>query len=134
MAEAGLRVNGKFYPPPTSFTLGEARTVKRMTGLDLSEFTKALGSLDKHPDPDVFAAFVWVSMHREDPTVTPEDVDDLDYAAIEGEGGDAAVPPLLGNASGSNGVSQVSASLSSEGPGFPSDLTPVSSGMSGSAS
>lgn len=110
MTEPGIRVNGRFYPTPSAFTLGEARTIKRMTGLSLPEFAVALGELDRKQDPDVYAAFVWVAIHRVDPTITPELVDTLEFDAITGEGEvEEARPPASPMTSGSSNSPDVAA-------------------------
>lgn len=132
MTEPGLRVNGRFYPIPSSFTFGEARTVKRMTGLALADFAAALQTLAAKQDPDVFAAFVWLSMHREDPTVKPEDVDELELEAVGFEGeADDAVPPHVAPAA-RNGSSHSSAETLNAPPAPNSETTPVASGLPGS--
>jgi hypothetical protein len=80
--EAGLEIDGRLYPIPTSFTIGEARGIKQITGMAPPEFSDALGDLSETMDPDVFAAFVWIAMHREDPSVTIEAVDNIDFENV----------------------------------------------------
>jgi hypothetical protein len=65
--EAGLRINDVFYPLPESFKIGEARVIRQMTGMNLQAFAESLSRLDKELNPDVYAAWVWVAMHRQNP-------------------------------------------------------------------
>lgn len=129
--EAGLRVNGRLYPIPSSFTLGEARTIKGLTGMGMADFATALNEIGKTQDPDVFAAFVWVSMHREDPTVTTDIVELLEFDAIEAEGGEEEVPPIATPASSASGSSEGSVVALREPPESVSAQTPASSGNPG---
>lgn len=92
MPEAGVKINGKHYAFPSSFRLGELREIKRITGLNPPEFTKALNSLDKTSDPDVLAGMVWWIMHRDDPSFTVADLDEIELSEIEGEASDEATP------------------------------------------
>lgn len=79
--EAGVEINGRFYPVPTGFTLGEARTIKRLTGLGLVEYAEALSRIDE--DPDVMTAFIWLAMHRDDPKVTVEQVEQIESVSLK---------------------------------------------------
>lgn len=81
MAEPKLVIDGREYQMPTSFTLGEARVVKRLTGRVLDELGGLSGS-----DPDWIVALVWIAMHREDATVTVEQVEALDFGDLQMEG------------------------------------------------
>lgn len=92
MAEAGIRVRGKNYAIPASLRLGETRTIKRITGLNPNEFMEAVNRIDKTNDPDVFMAMVWWIMHREDPTITVDQLDDLEWSEIEGDADEQAAP------------------------------------------
>ena len=76
-AEVGFEIRGTFYPLPSSYTLGEARLIKRVTGLDLEDFARQSAS-----NPDVFAAVLLIAMQRVDPAVTIEDVESLDLEEI----------------------------------------------------
>lgn len=70
---AKLVINGKEYEFPSSYDLGEARMLKRLTGLYLVEVDQL-----RIDDPDWITFTVWVMLHREDPRVTVEDVERLD--------------------------------------------------------
>ena len=78
--EAQFYIDGKPYPIPSSFTFGECRQIQRITGGTVGEFGRAItvGS----EDADVLVALLWVVMHREDKTVTVEQVEELDITAI----------------------------------------------------
>jgi hypothetical protein len=98
VAEPGLRVNGKFYPLPSSYTLGEAEVVERVTGMNVQQFTEALPkqAQKEHQDVRVLIAFVWHAMHRENPDLTVDEVRALEFDDLNWEGldeGDAADPP-----------------------------------------
>lgn len=88
-----IRIDGREYEIPSSYTLGEARTIKKITGLTLRGFAQQLET--DATDPDVITSLVWVVMHREDSTVTIEHVESLDLGQLnedapEGE----ASPPV----------------------------------------
>lgn len=122
MAEAGIKVRGKEYPIPASLRLGETRTIKRITGLNPDEFMKAVNTIDKTKDPDVFMAMVWWIMHREDPTITVEQLDELEWADIEGDSDEpaVAVDPKAGGELSASSPSSAEASRSSlDVPGDP---------------
>jgi hypothetical protein len=85
---AKLRIGAKEYELPSSFTLGEARVIKRYTGLNLKQFAEA----DNASDPDAIAALVYIVLKRENPRVTEEDVDELGLEDV-GDVEDDARPP-----------------------------------------
>lgn len=93
-AESWLEINGVRYDFPDSITLGEARTIKRMTGMSLGEFSELFGEgKPRTSDPDVMAAIIYLVMHRKDPRVTEADIDTLDLDMIT-DGGTAGVAEL----------------------------------------
>ena len=111
--ETGLRVDGKRYEIPSSLRIGETRMIKKITGLNPPEFMQAVAELETTQDPDVGIALVWWVVHRENPAVTLDDLDDLDWSQIEGEPGDqpaAAADPKAGGAQSAS--SPISASES----------------------
>jgi len=131
MAGAAIRIYGKTYPIPTTPPrMGELRTIKRLSGLNPPEFMAALGEITKTQDPDVFAALIWWIVYREDPTFTPEMVDDIEIGAIEGEDDTAEAPvvidPLPGAAT--SGSSPISASASSPTPAEGGERIPANGG------
>ena len=85
--EAKLLINGREYPMPTSFTLGEARMVKRLTGKSMDELGDLSGA-----DPDWMVALVWIAMHRDDPTLTVEQVEALMFEDLEFTEADEGAP------------------------------------------
>lgn len=78
MAAAKLIVDGREYEVPEMFTLGEARVLKRFTGLTLT----GLAQIDPS-DPDMLAALVLIAMRRHDPAVTEAAVDGLSLDGFE---------------------------------------------------
>lgn len=72
-------VGGRRYEMPASLTLGEARAIKRMTGLRPLEIEGALAV----GDPDVLVALLLVVMRRVDASVTEESLDRLTAEEIE---------------------------------------------------
>lgn len=128
MAEAGISVQGKHYAIPASLRLGETRTIKRITGLNPNEFMEAVNNIDKTNDPDVFTAMVWWIMHREDPSVTVDQLDELEWSDIEGDGDEqaAVVDPKGDGASSASSPSSADASSSS--PDAPGETIPASGG------
>jgi hypothetical protein len=128
MAESGIRINGKIYAIPQSLRVGETRMIKRITGLNPPEFMQALNELDETQDPDVGAAMVWWVVHREDPAFTIEQIDDLEWGAIESESGDE-VEPVDPKGNGVRSASSPSsADVSSSSPDAPGETTPANGG------
>jgi hypothetical protein len=116
VADAGLRVNGTFYPLPKSYTLGEAEVVERVTGMNVQEFVAALPEQGKKPDVRVLIAFVWHAMHRENPALTVDDVRALEFEDLNWEGleeGDVADPPP--ETSAESNVSSITSAESANG-------------------
>lgn len=104
-----VRINGKEYDFPSSFTLGESRVIQRESGIGLGGLEQALAI----GNADVAACLIYIILRRENPAVTMEDVEALDMVTIElikdepavGEGGQsppagAAPPPPAGGPSG----------------------------------
>jgi len=73
-------VNGERYEEPDNVTLGEARDVKRISGMAIPEWGDKL----KDGDPDAVAALLYVVMRRKNPAITEDDINALDAAAIGG--------------------------------------------------
>lgn len=91
---AKIVIDGVQHEFDTGFDLGEARTIKRYTGLNLQE-------LEGHEpsDPDLIAAIVHIVFHRAEPGLSfaelEEKVDAVKIASIdmiEDEGGDLSPP------------------------------------------
>lgn len=72
-------VEGRRYHVPTSFTLGEARDMKQISGLDVLEVEPAL----RRGNPEATAAFIYICMRRVDPDVKLDDVWKFDLSRIE---------------------------------------------------
>lgn len=83
---AGLKVNGRVYEVPPSLRIGETRMIKKITGLNPPEFMEALQTLPQTQDPDVGLAMLWWIMHRENPSITVADLDELEWTDVEGDG------------------------------------------------
>lgn len=69
-------VNGTEVEFAESLTLGEARTLKRVSGFRLDEIDNVMG------DPDVLVAFVLISAQRVFPDITEADVEAFDLSTI----------------------------------------------------
>lgn len=69
---ATLTIDGREYPMPDlgELTMGQARTLKRYTGMTLEEVSKASAV-----DPDIIAAYCHLAIAEAEP--------DLSFAAIE---------------------------------------------------
>lgn len=78
---ATIIIGGQRYVIPHDLTVGEGREVKRITGMTLSEFGRAVRRT--RGDQDVTAAVVWIVLHRADPDVTIKDVDAMRYEDLE---------------------------------------------------
>lgn len=77
-------VNGTEVEFAESLTLGEARTLKRVSGFRLDEIDNVMG------DPDVLVAFVLISAQRVFPDITAADVEAIDMSSlVVGEDADA---------------------------------------------
>lgn len=126
--ESGIKIDGKHYEIPSSLRVGETRTIKKLTGLNPPEFMRALNTLNKTQDPDVGAAMVWWIVHREDPSFTIEQVDELEWGAIEGEDGVPAEVVDPKAEPGTSGTLPTSAEGSSPTPEAPGETTPASGG------
>lgn len=128
--DAGIKIDGKRYEIPTSLRVGETRTIKRMTGMDPPKFMAELANLSETQDPDVGAAMVWWIMHREDPSITPEQIDELEWGAIEGEGGGDPKETSATSVSASEitSSSSISAERSSDTSGDSGETIPTNGG------
>jgi hypothetical protein len=86
--EAKIIVNGKEYPLPTSYTLGEEADMEKITGqgYDLSK-GGALGLL----------AIMYVAIHRADPSVTVDDIRGLSADELDIQTSGEVVPPPIGD-------------------------------------
>jgi hypothetical protein len=96
---AKLVIDGKEYDLPTSFTLGEARTIKKVSGFVPVDMGAAL----KSGDPDAMAAIVWVILHRENPEVSWDEIDAIDITAFDVVGGEELGPPEVSPPAERNG-------------------------------
>ena len=102
MAEdkAGFEIDGRFYPFPQSFRLGDPVLVKELTGMEFNDFVEAFDSLDPEDgvDPVVMVGLVGVAVWQEHPRWSRDKVvrfvqavDMEKFDAIGGEG--EASPP-----------------------------------------
>jgi hypothetical protein len=126
----GLRINGRHYGIPQSMRIGETRMIKRISGLNPPEFMKALGELNVTQDPDVGAALVWWVVHREDPSFGVDQLDALEWAALEGEDDDEPAPPAIDplGGGGTSVSSPTSADASPSSRDAPGEMIPVNGG------
>jgi hypothetical protein len=104
-----FRVNGKDYEIPETFTIGEMCDAERFFGV---EFGNEAGSSIR-----TAAALLWIAVHREDPTISVEQIRGLppDVFATFSQEADTR-PPASTDASKSNNVdSGTSTANGSEG-------------------
>jgi hypothetical protein len=113
--EPRIIVNGKEYPIPDSFTLGELADMEKITGqgYDLAQ-GGVLGTL----------ALAYIAVSRVDPRVTVDDLrglgeDELDVKGVPD------LPPVLG---AKNGTAPTSKEGSKKGSEPTPDATPVPTG------
>jgi hypothetical protein len=94
-------LNGKEYPVPDSFTIGEMCDAERYFGVEFGE-SATVGAR-------MMAAMMWIAVRREDPTVTVNDIRDLPADAFQAvEAGDARPPEIP--ASNGNGDAKTQSS------------------------
>ena len=100
MSEEGgsFEVNGKRYSLVTSLTMGEMCDAEQFFGV-------TFGDANAGTSLRMAAALMFISIRREDPTVTVEDIRDLPIEVFESfvAAGDA-LPPAVGS-NGQNGSS-----------------------------
>jgi hypothetical protein len=95
---AAIRIDGAKYELAFNFTIGEARTIKRYSGLTLNQLEG-----DNLTDPDVIAALMHIAVKRTNPawseSAVEQFVNNVEIAKIEWEGDedDAASPPASSN-------------------------------------
>ncbi len=67
---AGFRINGRFYPWPGSFRLGDPVLLEELTGLTYESFLERLPDDDSPDDPDpvAMAGLIGVAIWHEHPT------------------------------------------------------------------
>jgi hypothetical protein len=106
MADAKVLINGKEYPFPTEFTLGEEAEVERITGqgYDMS-IPGALGLL----------AIAFIAVRRVDPTVRLEDIQALKPGelTLDAEDDVDVPPPFAAGPNESGGTSNNSSDTAS---------------------
>jgi hypothetical protein len=115
--EAKIIVNGKEYPLPTSYTLGEEADMEKITG---QGYDLAQGG------PLGLLAIMFVAIHRADPTVTVDDIRALSGDELDIQTSGEVVPPPSGDAS--NEVAPPSTDSSAPGSGLHPVRTHASSG------
>lgn len=75
---AKFEVDGVNYELVQSPTFGEARAIEKVTGTPFGAIDMSRLSID------TVQALVWNSMHRVNPDITFDDVDDIDTAILAG--------------------------------------------------
>lgn len=99
--EAGVEIYGRFYPWPTSFTMGDPVLVKEVTGMRWPAFVTALDELDPDEPADqvVIAGLISVAFWHGNPTMSRDKVrrviEGLPQEQVEildGDEGDASPP------------------------------------------
>jgi hypothetical protein len=92
-----FRVNGKDYPVPTTFTVGEMCDAERYFGVEFGE--AATTSMR------MAAAMLWIAIRREDPTVTVDDIRNLPPDVFSALGEEGPRPPETPEPNANNGSS-----------------------------
>lgn len=90
MADLKLKILGVEYDVPTSYTIGEARTIKNLTGYTLREFRNQMAT--DATDGNCTAALCLIAVQRVRP-VTLEEIEAVPLDQVEFVGGDDVVPP-----------------------------------------
>lgn len=84
------------YPIPETFTYREIGTIKRVSGLRAGELEDALAA----GDVDVIVALAVIAATRAGETVTAADFENLEFGAIDVDGGDEDPTPAAEDAGG----------------------------------
>lgn len=88
---ATISIDGVDYEFTTDFDLGEARIIKRYTGLNLAQIEGHDAS-----DPDLIAAFIHITFRRENPAATfsqlEEKTDAVKLSRLHTDEGDVGPP------------------------------------------
>jgi hypothetical protein len=74
-----FEVDGVNYEFVQSPTFGEARAIEKVAGIKFAEMADPTKQ-----SVDLMQALVWVSMRRENPDITFDDLDDLDMGILSG--------------------------------------------------
>ena len=130
-----FEVEGRRYPMPQSFRLGDPVLVTQLTGMQWSVFVDALDDPDRAEDPIMLLGLIAVSVWQGNPRWTRERcaryVEQLDIGAVRVDAPETdAVPPTSpGTApASSSGTSPETPNATQESV---SDPTPPSSGQPG---
>lgn len=108
MAKPMFVVNGQEYPMPDELTLGEMCDAERFFGVEFGNNASS--------GVRMATALLWIAIHREDSTVTVEDIRALPPEVFEAVGkGDVLPPAESANASETNGSSERSGASSRNG-------------------
>ncbi len=90
MSDLKLKILGVEYDVPLSYTIGEARTIKNLTGYTLREFRNQM-AVDA-TDGNCTAALCFIAVSRVR-SVSIEEIDAVPLDQIEFVGGDDEGPP-----------------------------------------
>ena len=141
MAEnrAGFEINGRFYPMPATFRLGDPVLVEELTGLEFPDFAERLGLAQQVPDADLdpvlTLGLIGVSIWQANPRWRRDKVvryvqaipqDDVEFQGSDDEDGPS--PPAEPTADGSTDSVERSSTSPEDSPQEP---TPDSSGAPG---
>lgn len=97
MGEPQIIIDGRAYALPRldAITMGQARVLKRYTGLSLAEIADVDGT-----DPDLIAAFCHLAIQAEEPhksyAAIEREVEAISFTTLEFAGGDEESPPIPG--------------------------------------
>ena len=95
--KAGFRIEGREYPFPQTFRLGDPVVVRSLTGMEFKEWAAALDDEDQREDPVVLIGLIGVAVAQGNPRWSREKViafvQRIDLEGFEAFGGEDADPP-----------------------------------------
>lgn len=95
--KAGFLIDGREYPFPEKFRLGDPVLVKQLTGMEFKDFAEALDDEDRREDPAILIGLIGVAVWQGNPRWTRDRVQayvqQVDLEGFEAFGGEDADPP-----------------------------------------
>jgi hypothetical protein len=103
--QGGFTIEGRFYPWPESFRIGDPVLIRELTGYEWEDFA---ARLDDGPGMDMLAGLVGVAVWQGNPRwrrdrvleyVQRIDIAAIDFPEVASNGGDAGPPEPTGGGS-----------------------------------
>lgn len=136
--DPGFEIDGRLYPMPQSFRLGDPVLVTQLTGLTWPQFAEALDDPDRQQDPVILLGLigvaVWQGNHGWTRDRAARYVELLDIGAVQVHAPPVeapSVPPVVPG-EGPAGSSVTSPETLNGSQESPSEVTPPYSGLPGS--